>query len=109
MSCFDTERASEIFHKLAQSEEDRTVIKKDSDDNNNNSIVSNLQRKMMMNTKKFNSFINMNSHPPTMQRYEAMKLLSKQENSEAYTHCRSFRKKFWFAMKKEKQTNNEKI
>jgi len=102
MSCFDTERATEVFSKIAQSENEMTLGSK----SENVDVGSNFQRRMMIDTKKF---MNMNSHPPTMQRYEALKVLSKQENADAY--CWDFRKKFWFSFKKEKtkQRDDSKI
>lgn len=89
MSCCDTNRAAKILLKIAQYEEE---------------ILFHVKKSGSIFAKISNSFININSHEPTMKRYKNLKELSKQENSSAYEerlgYCGVVQRSFWSSMRR---------
>ncbi len=91
MSCFDTKRAAKVMAKMHQNEieletEQKTMVKNINNDDKRGGGYA------------LSSFLD--SHPPSMLRYETLLELSKVENSDKYhSQCSDTRSKFLRALK----------
>lgn len=117
MSCFNTRRAAKVFakmhdHNVNLDREEQVTIAQlgdSSSSSSNNSggsseVVSDGNNHVVENERKrkegyeLSSF--MDSHPPTLLRYDYLLNLSKEENPDKYSsQCNNTRRKLWKALK----------
>ena len=94
MSCFDTKRAPKVFAKMHEHNKDMMKKMKGNDE----VLIENVEKASQKDGYLLNSY--MDTHPPTLLRYENLVKLSKEENPDKYpSNCINVRRKLLKALK----------